>query len=150
LFILLGVAGSSLAATVQSIFYKGSATGIFSLLQSTGAAGMALNTKILLGSSTAVGTYFGSLERDSGECGLQLQVFAFCRVGHIREDTNNIEEFLKYRFGVKDVPFTVVEMTPSGNKNFNYMCDEETNKETAPGCLISFDIPKNQIINSKL
>lgn len=48
----LGVAGGSIAAAIQSAVYGGAATGIFSALQSAGAAGLSVASQAGLGSVT--------------------------------------------------------------------------------------------------
>ena len=52
-----GVAAGSAAATIQSAVYGGAATGIFSSLQSAGAAGFSKATNFILGGT---GAYAGS------------------------------------------------------------------------------------------
>ena len=52
-----GVAWGSAAATIQSAVYGGAATGIFSSLQSAGAAGLSKATNFILGGT---GAYAGS------------------------------------------------------------------------------------------
>ena len=54
----LGVAGGSIAAAIQSVLYDGATTGVFSALQSAGAAGLSVATQASIGS--AAGTVAGS------------------------------------------------------------------------------------------
>ena len=46
----LGVAGGSIAAAIQSAVYGGATTGIFSALQSAGAAGLSVASQAGIGS----------------------------------------------------------------------------------------------------
>ena len=58
-----GVAAGSAAATIQSAVYGGAATGIFSSLQSAGAAGMSTATNFILGGTGAyAGSYYCGLD----------------------------------------------------------------------------------------
>ena len=45
----LGIAGGSIAAGIQSTVYGGATTGIFSALQSAGAAGISAATQAVIG-----------------------------------------------------------------------------------------------------
>ena len=45
----LGVAGGSMAAGIQSAVYDGATTGVFSALQSAGAAGISAATQAVIG-----------------------------------------------------------------------------------------------------
>ena len=49
----LGVAAGSIAATVQSAIYGGATTGVFSALQSAGAAGIAASTSAGIGATAS-------------------------------------------------------------------------------------------------
>lgn len=46
----LGVTGGSIAAGIQSVVYGGTTTGVFSALQSAGAAGISVAAKTVIGS----------------------------------------------------------------------------------------------------
>ena len=46
----LGVAGGSIAAGIQSAVYGGATTGVFSALQSAGAAGISVASQTVIGS----------------------------------------------------------------------------------------------------
>ena len=46
----LGVTGRSIAAGIQSVVYGGTTTGVFSALQSAGAAGISVAAKTVIGS----------------------------------------------------------------------------------------------------
>ena len=56
-FTSAGVAAGSFAAGVQSVAYAGATTGMFSALQSAGAAGLAASTKIAIGAGAGAATY---------------------------------------------------------------------------------------------
>ncbi|EAU83179.2 hypothetical protein CC1G_07861 [Coprinopsis cinerea okayama7 len=66
-----GVVGGSIAATIQSIFYGGATTGLFSILQSIGATAAAPTVGSMIASASAVGAgavmVSGSSEEPDGD-----------------------------------------------------------------------------------
>ena len=80
-----GVAAGSLAAKVQAAFYAGGTTGIFSTLQSAGAAGIGTSANIVIaGVGKYVGSYFCDLDipsesstsAESSAAGLASEIFS--------------------------------------------------------------------------
>jgi len=60
-----GVVGGSLAASLQSLFYGGFTTGVFSMLQSFAATSVAVSAASVATASTAVGAGLGSIVYNS-------------------------------------------------------------------------------------
>lgn len=60
-FTAAGVAGGSIAAFVQSVFYRGATAGLFSILQSAGATAVLPATGAIAGGVSAVGAGLASL-----------------------------------------------------------------------------------------
>ncbi|KAJ3548394.1 hypothetical protein NMY22_g1284 [Coprinellus aureogranulatus] len=65
-FTAAGVAGGSLAAFIQSVFYRGATAGLFSILQSAGATAVLPATGAIAGGVSAVGAGIASLVYGSG------------------------------------------------------------------------------------
>ena len=85
------MAAKSLAATVQSVFHKGSTTGVFSFLQSAGASGFSATANAALGGSTSIITgYFQGQSINPVDYKLNLNVYAFYRIGSKYKDLSLI------------------------------------------------------------
>ena len=140
------MAAKSLAATVQSVFYKGSTTGVFSFLQSAGASGFSATANAALGGSTSIITgYFQGQSINPVDYKLNLNVYAFYRIGSKYKDLADISEYLKDNFAVdvEKIPFIPVCCDDEMKININLITCDELGTEVAPGCLVSIQTQKN-------
>ena len=94
-----GVAAGSLAAKAQAVFYGGGTTGIFSILQSAGAAGMSSSANVVIaGVGNYVGSYFCDLdippESSTPAESLPKDASATSQETKSKDDISEIKEFL--------------------------------------------------------
>ena len=150
--IFSGVAANSLAATVQSIFYQGSTTGVFSFLQSAGASGFTATANVAMGGSASglTASYFQSRSRNSTEFNLSVKVYAFYRRGSKYKDLENISKYLKEHFAldVENMPYIPVCGDDNMTSSFNQITCNDPDTIVAPGCLLSIRM-ENQGTNAQ-
>ena len=143
------MAANSLAATVQSIFYKGSTTGVFSFLQSAGASGFTATANVAMGGSASglTASYFQSQSKNTTEFKLSLQVYAFYRIGSQYEDLGNISKYLKEHFAldVEIMPYIPVCCDDNMTSSFNQITCDDPDTIAAPGCLVSIRMENQRI-----
>lgn len=144
--IFSGVAAKSLAAAAQSVFYKGSTTGVFLFLQSAGASGFSTTANAVLGGSTSIITgYVQGQSSNPVDYKLSLNVYAFYRIGSKYEDLADISNYLKDNFAldVEVMPFIPVCCDDKMRISVNQITCDDLDTIVAPGCLVSIQTQRN-------
>ena len=137
-----------MAATIQSVFYKGSTTGVFSFLQSAGASGFSASANAALGGSTSIITgYFQGQSQNPVDYKLSLHVYAFYKIGSKYEDLDDISKYLKKNFAldVEIMPFFPVCCDDETKICINQITCDDLDTIVAPGCLLTFQTQRKVI-----
>ena len=160
-----GVVAKSLAATVQSIFYKGTTTGVFSLLQSAGAGGLSMAGNVAVGgaasSTVAAGAKIteATLAKDALEQvfnpDLKVKLIIFYREGHKWDDFSTVSRYVKDNFAIDTEKMNVgknligIKSNEDKEKSFNSLCKEERKLPIAPGGILSLQFAKEYLVNNE-
>jgi len=164
-FAKAGIAANSLAATIQPILYKGTTTGVFSLLQSAGAGGLSVAGNVAVGgaaSSTVVagGKITGAVLTDEAKeqvfnPDLNMKLVIFYREGRKWDDFSTVSKYVKTNFGINTEQMDVggnligIESTKEKEDDFNSLCKEERKLPIAPGGILSLQFTKEYLVNNE-